>query len=108
MLRILLYMLLSVSLVCLEAQTPSASVVGRIVDASGAVIPGVTVKIANLDTNQASSAASNGAGDYTIPYLNPGRYSLEAQGAGFRAYKRPEFVLAVDQTLRLEMTMEIG
>ena len=36
----------------LLAQAPSASVVGRVVDASGAVVPGVAVKITNLDTNQ--------------------------------------------------------
>jgi outer membrane receptor protein involved in Fe transport len=92
----------------LFGQTPSASVVGRVVDASRAVVPGVAIKIANLDTNQTRDGLSNGVGDYTVPYLNPGRYSLEARGAGFRVFKRSEFTLEVDQTLRLDIALEVG
>src|SRR5579872_604207 len=94
--------------VALFAQTPSASVVGRVVDATGAVIPGVAIRIVNLDTNQKFDAASNAVGDYTVPYLNPGRYTLEAQAQGFRVYKHSEFRLEVDQALRLDLALEIG
>ena len=89
-------------------QTPTASVVGRITDATGAVIPGVTIKVTNLDTNVSHTASSNEVGDYTIPYLNPGRYSLEASSAGFRTYKRAEFTLAVEQILRIDIPLEVG
>jgi outer membrane receptor protein involved in Fe transport len=92
----------------LVGQTPTASVVGRVVDSTGAVIPGVSVKISNLDTNQSFDGLTNSAGDYTVPYLHPGRYSLEAQSQGFRAYKHSAFALEVDQTLRLDITMEVG
>jgi outer membrane receptor protein involved in Fe transport len=101
-------LLFLVALAPLAAQTPSASVVGRVVDATGAVIPGVAVKITNLDTNQVSSGITNGAGDYTVPYLNPGRYALDAEGPGFRTYKQGEFPLQVEQTLRIDIKMEIG
>ncbi len=89
-------------------QTPTASVVGRITDATGAVIPGVTIKVTNLDTNVSHTGSSNEVGDYTIPYLNPGRYSLEASAAGFRTYKRAEFTLAVEQVLRIDIPLEVG
>jgi len=49
-----------VAAVPLLGQTPSASVVGRVTDASGAVAPGVAVKVSNLETNQTYRAASNG------------------------------------------------
>ncbi len=90
------------------AQTPSAGVVGRITDATGGVIPGVTIKITNLDTNISQEGISNDVGDYTIPYLSPGRYVLEAANPGFRTYKREEFSLVVDQTLRLDIRLEVG
>ena len=90
------------------AQTPTASVIGRVTDPSGAVVPGVDVKVTNLDTNLTLSGASNAAGDYTVPYLNPGRYRLEATAAGFRAYQRGEFTLEVSQTLRLDIPLEVG
>jgi hypothetical protein len=90
------------------AQTPSASLVGRVTDATGAVIPGVSIKVTNLDTNIAQQGSSNEVGDFTIPYLNPGRYSLEARSEGFRMYKRSEFTLAVDQVLRIDIPLEVG
>jgi len=94
--------------VSVAAQTPSASVVGRVTDATGAVVPGVSIKVTNLDTNISQPGSSNEVGDFTIPYLTPGRYSLEAQSPGFRAYKRSEFTLAVDQVLRLDISLEVG
>ena len=90
------------------AQTPTAGVVGRITDASGAVVPGTTVKITNLDTNIIQQGVSNEVGDFTIPYLNPGRYVLEAYAAGFRAYKQGEFSLEVEQVLRLDIVLQVG
>ena len=90
------------------AQTPSASVVGRVADPTGAVIPGVIVKITNLDTNITQQGTSNEVGDFTVPYLNPGRYTLEAGAVGFRAYRHTEFTLAVDQVLRIDIALELG
>ena len=90
------------------AQTPTASVVGRVTDPSGAVLPGVTVVITNPDTNRSSEAVTNGDGDYTILFLNPARYVLEASLAGFRTYKRSVFTLEVEQTMRLDARMELG
>jgi len=90
------------------AQTPSARVVGRVTDATGAVIPGVFIQVTNLDTNIAQTGSSSEVGDFTIPYLNPGRYSLEARAEGFRTYRRAEFTVAVDQVLRNDMALEVG
>lgn len=106
MVRFFLVLLLTV--VSLLAQDPSATVVGRVVDATGAVIPGVAVKVTNLETNQSQQTSSNDVGEYTIPYLNPGGYSLEAKAEGFRLYKRSEFSLAVGQVLRLDIQLEVG
>jgi len=92
----------------LSAQSPSASVVGRLTDPTGATIPGASITVVNLDTNITNRAVSNEFGDFTVPYLKPGRYSLEASRAGFRAYRRAEFSLVVDQSLRLDIPLEIG
>ncbi len=90
------------------AQSPSARLVGRITDGTGAVVPGVTIRVTALDRNIAQQATSNEVGDYSIPYLDPGRYSLETKIEGFRTYKQSEFVLTVDQTLRLDIPLELG
>src|SRR5438477_8166959 len=91
-----------------SAQTPSASVVGRVTDPSGAVIPSVVVKVTNLDTNITQQGSSNAVGDFTIPYLNPGPYKLETSAAGFRTYRHAEFTLTVDQVLRIDIPLELG
>jgi hypothetical protein len=92
----------------LAAQGPNASVVGRVTDASAAVVTGVAVKVTNLDTSQVHEAATNHAGDYTVPFLPPGRYTLEAHANGFRAYRQSVFTLQVDQELRLDLRLEVG
>ncbi len=90
------------------AQAPSASVVGRVVDASGAVIPNVAIKVANVDTNQVRTGATNAAGDYTVPYLQPGKYTLEADSAGFSTHRQAQFNLDLDQEQRIDIRMEVG
>ena len=67
------------------AQTPSASVVGRVTDPTGAVVPGVTVKVTNVETNISHPVSTNETGEYTAPFLNPGKYILEASAAGYRS-----------------------
>src|SRR5690242_20704844 len=90
------------------AQTPTASVVGRVVDATGAVVSGVSIRISNIETNQSSQTTTNAVGDYTAPFLIPGRYVLGASSAGFRSYKHAAFTLQLDQELRLDIRLEVG
>src|SRR5206468_9938284 len=71
-------------------------------------IPGVAITITNLDTNISQSGSSNQTGDFTIPYLNPGRYKMDAALTGFRSYKHSEFTLMVDQVLRVDIPLEVG
>jgi len=90
------------------AQTPSARITGLVKDATGAIVPGVSVKVTNLDTSIAQNTVSNDTGNYTVPYLAPGRYSLEARFEGFHLFRQPELTLAVDQAARLDITLEAG
>src|SRR5262245_46457432 len=99
---------LLLSAVAVSAQTPSAGVTGHLTDAAGAAIPGAIIKIINLDTNLGQQSVSNERGDFVIPYLNPPRYALDAHAAGFRAYKHEAFTLVVNQTLRLDIRLEVG
>src|SRR5215475_12338754 len=104
----LLALVLMLAAVTASAQTPSASVTGRVTDATGAVFPGAIIKVTNLDTDLSQQAISNEIGDFVIPYLNPSRYTLEAQAPGFRTYKHEDFTLVVNQTLRLDIRLEVG
>ncbi|MGH9931049.1 MAG: carboxypeptidase-like regulatory domain-containing protein, partial [Pyrinomonadaceae bacterium] len=61
-----------------SAQTPSAGVTGRVTDAAGAVVPGATIRVTNVDTNLSQQTVANETGDFVLPYLNPATYALEA------------------------------
>ena len=58
------------------AQTTTGSIYGTITDSSGAVIPGATVAVTNVETNEVVSTKSNGIGDYIFPVLNPGSFKV--------------------------------
>ena len=96
-----------VSAACL-AQTPSASIVGRVTDPSGSVAPGVVLTVTNVETNIRQTGASNSSGDFTMPYLSPGRYVLAASAPGFQTYQRSEFQLEVNQALRIDIPLSVG
>ncbi len=98
----------ALSIVVLFAQAPSARINGLIQDATGAVVPGVKISVRNLDTNIAQETISNDTGNYTVPFLAPGRYSLEAKFEGFRTYRQTAFTLDVDQAMRLDIKLEAG
>ena len=93
---------------CLYSQAPSASVTGRVTDATGAVIPGVTLKVTHVETNQTRVGLSNASGDYNVPYLPPGRYTLEADAQGFATWKHAAFGLNLDQEQRIDIRLEVG
>ena len=92
----------------LFSQQPSASVVGRVTDPTGAVVASTAIKITNPDTNISRTGTSNSSGDFTIPYLAPGRYTMEAALKGFHTYKHSEFTLSVDTNLRIDIQLALG
>lgn len=99
---------LLVATLTVAAQTPTAGVTGRVTDATGAVVPGATIKVANVDTNIVQQTVSNANGEFVLPYLNPAGYVLEAHASGFRSYKRERFTLEVSQVLRIDIQLEVG
>lgn len=92
----------------LLAQETRGSIRGRVVDASGAVIPNATVKVTNVATNVTVSAQSGADGNYEIPFLLPGNYTLAAELTGFKAYRRGGIELRIGDRLSIEIPMQVG
>src|SRR5579863_5485178 len=90
------------------AQLSSASVNGTIRDQKGAVIPGATVVLHNVDTNIDHQTTSNNTGAYAILNIVPGKYTLEAKTTGFNPQKIEQFVLAVDQIATFDFSLSVG
>src|SRR5262245_35407161 len=58
------------------AQDPRGSIVGRVSDSSGAMIPDIEVRVVNEASGVAASSKTTSAGAYSIPYLLPGFYTV--------------------------------
>src|SRR5215471_1711340 len=89
------------------AQEGRATVTGRVVDATGAVIPGADVHVTSAETGATASAHTNETGNYTIPYLLPGTYTLVIEIAGFKTVERKGIGVRVGDVLALDVTMQV-
>ena len=84
------------------------SITGTVIDSSGAGIAGAKVTATNTATNTTRNSETNGAGSYTIPFLVPGVYNVQAEASGFKLANHTGIVLQVEATARIDFTMELG
>jgi hypothetical protein len=91
-----------------SAQDFRGGITGRITDASGGRIPGVTVTATNVATNVTSSTTTNGEGDYAILFLNPGTYSIAAEISGFKKAVRENLQVTVGEKIGVDLRLEVG
>jgi len=80
------FLIIGVAAVC-DAQTFRGGISGRIADATGAVLPGVTVTATNEATGVARTTVTSASGDFSIPDLQLGTYTIEATLQGFQTLK---------------------
>src|SRR5438067_5721852 len=90
------------------AQGVRATIVGRVTDDSGAVVPGAKITITNTGTNEIRSVIVGDNGEYSIPQLAPGNYSLTAEYAGFNRVVRSGIVLETNQQARFDISLKVG
>lgn len=92
----------------LLSQGVRATLVGRITDGSGAVIPNAKIKLANPASGDERNAQSSGTGDFVLPQLTPGEYVLTVEHAGFNTEVRRGIVLETGQEARVDITLKAG
>src|SRR5262249_50972731 len=81
---------------------------GTLTDPSGAAIPGVTVTLINLDTNQPRTATTGTDGNYKFSLLPPGAYRIRFSAAGFKTAEVPSVTINVTETPVLDQSLEVG
>src|SRR5208337_470843 len=97
------------SVLTLMAQgTSNGTLVGLVTDTSGGVLPSVKVVATNVATNVEYPTVTNSTGNYTIPSLPIGTYRVTAELTGFKRMVYDNVLLEVNQTRRLDITMEVG
>jgi hypothetical protein len=92
----------------LSAQSTGGSLSGTVKDATGAVLPGVTVTITRTDTSSTRTVITDGAGRYVAPDLQPGPYSIRASLEGFTAVVRSGITLSVGREAVVDLELALG
>jgi outer membrane receptor protein involved in Fe transport len=82
---------------------------GTVLDATGAVLPGATVTLRNVDTGLVQTAVSDERGEYHFPPLNPaGRWNLSAELGGFKTVTRSGSTFTANTTPKVDFRLELS
>src|SRR5262245_43830106 len=98
-----------IALVPLAASAQTSTIAGTVRDASGAVLPGVTVEVASPALiEKVRTATTDGSGQYQIVQLRPGTYSVTFTLPGFTVVKRENVELTSDFTATINADLKVG
>src|SRR5690606_20373941 len=100
--------LTAVNVAPLAAQDARGTVLGRVSDESGSVVPGAEVRITNENTGVAAAAKANESGNFVLPYLIPGTYSLSVEMTGFKKWIRPGIQVRINDTVEVNVDLTVG
>src|SRR5215210_4860834 len=85
-----------------------ASLTGHVTDPTGAVVNGATVRVKNTQTGQETTATTTEDGDYMVPSLLPGTYTVTVEAQGFKSAVSENLELHVNDKATLDVTLEVG
>ena len=90
------------------AQSDRGTITGTISDQTGSVVAAATVSVTHLETGGQYQAASTSTGNYTLSSLPVGTYSLTVAVPGFKKFVQTGITVAIAQTDRVDVALEIG
>jgi hypothetical protein len=91
-----------------QSQAINGAIEGRVHDSTGALLPGVTITITNVETGARRTLQSATDGSYRAPLLPLGSYSVKAELSGFKTLERTGISLAAGQAAQVELALEVG
>jgi hypothetical protein len=97
-----------ISLGIARAQVSTGTITGYVRDASGAVVSGASVTATRTATSENRTALTNDQGQFTVPYLPIGDYSVTVTMKGFKSVTIPNITLQVDNTVTLPIVIQPG
>src|SRR5215471_16101400 len=109
-LQVLLALLIALATLSspLFAQVKSSAFTGTVTDSSGAVLPGAKVTVTETATGTVNTTRTNEVGQYNVPYLPIGKYTVEVSMEGFQTFRKTDIDLAGGATLRNDVALQLG
>src|SRR5580658_11348757 len=96
------------ALFALPLLAQNAELSGLISDPSHRAVPGARVLVQSSDTGATRTVSSNQQGEYSVPALLPGPYSITVEANGFKTIHQNGVVVEVDQRARLDFALTVG
>ena len=90
------------------AQEARGAIQGRVVDSSGAAVPGATVEVKNLATGVVTPTVTNDEGSYRVPFLIPGSYTVTVSLVGFSRFVSNRIEVHVADLLTVDASLQVG
>lgn len=100
--------LMFVGVTLVRAQSESATITGRITDATGAVVQGVQLTLASADRGTDLHATTNEAGIYIFAFVRPGVYNIAVQKPGFRSVNLVGLVANTQAHVEQNFRLSVG
>jgi len=93
----------------LIAQVTSGSINGTVKDATGGVLPGATVTVSNPSTGVTRTVSTNDTGEFVVPNLPPGTYTIRVELQGFKVLEKSDVRLSATDKLNAGVfELELG
>src|ERR1700733_1872497 len=103
-----LLLVMSTGLLSGAAFAQNSTFTGHVTDSSGAVIGKALITVHNEETGVDTRTTTTTPGDYTVPYLAPGHYSISAEANGFKREEKVNTTLEVSQTAVINFVLQVG
>jgi hypothetical protein len=86
----------------------TGTILGTVTDPTRASVTGASVTVTNLATNEVSRTKTDAAGNYFVPNLRPGEYSVAVESPGFKRFVQDRVPLQIDQRARVDAALVLG
>jgi Carboxypeptidase regulatory-like domain len=107
-LGVALVLLLTMGSSLAAQSTSTGALTGTVTDATGGVVPNVSVMVTSADTGQVRAATTSANGSYSVGLLPPGVYRVRFQAAGFKESEVPSATIVVTETATLNQALQVG
>ena len=91
-----------------RAQVATGDILGTVFDATGAFVPGATIRIENTGTHEVRMGVSKASGEYVFSTLQPGTYVVTVTSPSFKTYTASNVVLLASDRVRIDAKLQVG
>ncbi len=90
------------------AQALYGALTGTVTDKTGAVVPNVAITVTSQDTGAVRTTTTGAQGDYLVPSLLPGTYTVSLTSPGFAGFTQKNIAVEVNRQARIDVTLQPG